>query len=293
MEVRCTLSHKLCLPEALAPQKHAQQQLGIGAVMALFDEVASYALMVQDRSRRSGVSVCLYSHLHQDIHAGTEVVIKARSVKNGTVLGFAEAVMEDANTGKLVRDAFGLQVFDSGCLLTPCLCVCMQLATSRLIKHLPLGLAYDLMMGPALLPYTVAWSEMMNRHPSAAKLVGRWITAARTSPVDPRSHPEINAYDAINVQDSQVLVHQDISNPLGYLHGGAVAMAAETALLQQVPEAASKVRRMKVEYMTAMKRQARFELDSSHQAADGSDHPEYRVRVSTYKGQPAAVATFS
>lgn len=70
--------------------------------MALFDEIASLALVVQDHSRRSGVSVCLHSHQHEDIPAGTDIIIKARAVKNGKVLGFAEAVMQDAFSGKLV-----------------------------------------------------------------------------------------------------------------------------------------------------------------------------------------------
>ena len=89
----------MCVPADAAAHP---RKLSVGAVMAIHDDVGSFAYVAQDRTRRAGVSVSLSAQLHRDVSAGTEVLIDAQAVKIGKLLGFSEISMVDANTGALV-----------------------------------------------------------------------------------------------------------------------------------------------------------------------------------------------
>jgi hypothetical protein len=103
----------------IAPVK---PELALSAAVALFDELSTRGLVLEDRHFRPGVSVHLSGQFHRAAHADDEVTITTISEKIGANLGFCTITMHSSKDSVL-------------------------LYSGRHIKYLPMGRAWDRVMG--------------------------------------------------------------------------------------------------------------------------------------------------
>jgi acyl-coenzyme A thioesterase PaaI-like protein len=215
-------------------------QFAVSAMLALLDDFSSYALMMQDRNHRPGVSVTLKTEIIRPCKAGDTVKLVSRCDKIGKSVAFLS--ME-------LRSAFG-----------------DVLARGKHIKYVKMGFFWDLLTSAVLFPLVLAILEytVKRKAPKAKN------TAGSDSAADAKSQAEHGGlFKCLNiaaVADPTSLFASDeeaategkkgkkykkttpvidakekcftfkvskaTSNVLGAMHGGAVAAAAEEACVQ-------------------------------------------------------------
>lgn len=127
------------------------------AAMALFDELSSYHLMLNDQTARPGVSVQLSTELFSRCEANNEVVLTTRIDKIGKYIGFCSMEIHDSS-GDLV-------------------------ARGRHLKFMVMGTVWDFLMSPAVLPFTLSLYSFFTSH-SLGQLLARTFVKGFASTVD-------------------------------------------------------------------------------------------------------------
>lgn len=108
----------------------ATPELSSSAILALFDELSTYCIMIRDKTHRAGVSVVLSTKIIKSIKANDEVIIHTIANKIGKTLGFCTMEMRNKENGEL-------------------------LAYGKHIKFVQMGLLWDILGNRKLLPYTL------------------------------------------------------------------------------------------------------------------------------------------
>jgi len=127
------------------------------------------------------------------------------------------------------------------------------LARGQHIKFLQMGLLWDIFMHPILMPVTVHVVTLLNSF-----LKSRGKKEVKQVFVDDSVGGlyrglRLRSEDT-NPNRFSMSVQSLLHNPLGALHGGALAMACEEAALQSVPKGLIKfLSRMEVTYINSMK----------------------------------------
>ena len=223
---------------------HPKPQLALSAAIALFDELSTSGLVIKDRTCRPGVSVQLDGRLHAPALVGEEVTISTTAVKIGANLGFCTLELHN----------------QSGTLL----------ASGNHIKYLPMGKYWDFVMGnPKLLSLLLPLVE--NNNPSfIIKKIQSVLMKSSKSTTD--SSPEVNrevigaVFQQLNVAQQQQQGRNStyivpgapfLNNPMGKMHGGAIAMAVEKAVSIQASDATTDtgylLTEMDLRYLNAVK----------------------------------------
>lgn len=125
--------------------------------MALFDELSSYHLMLNDQTARPGVSVQLSTELFSRCEANNEVVLTTRVDKVGKYIGFCSMEIHNSS-GDLV-------------------------ARGRHLKFMVMGTMWDFLMSPAVLPFTLSLYSFFTSH-SFGQLLVRTFVKGLASKVD-------------------------------------------------------------------------------------------------------------
>ena len=82
-----TVPENLCRKHILAEGKTTDAQFSSSAIMAAFDEISTYATIMQDKTHRPGLSVHLSTEIIQKVHAGEKVTILTQADKLGKSIG--------------------------------------------------------------------------------------------------------------------------------------------------------------------------------------------------------------
>lgn len=110
-----------------------ESRFAAGAIMAVFDEVSTYATTMKDKTHRPGLSVHLSTEILQNVYAGEEVTVLTQADKLGKSIGFCS--MELLNKkGELV-------------------------ARGKHIRFLQMGMTFDLIAHRWMLPWTITYYE--------------------------------------------------------------------------------------------------------------------------------------
>lgn len=129
--------------------KETDPQFSAAAIMALFDEVSTFSCAMKDRKKRPGVSVHLTTEIVKNVHAGEEVTILTSADKIGKTLGYCTMEILNAK-GELV-------------------------ARGKHIKHLPMGLYFDVITHPLVSPAALTFYEnfMVSKEGRKARAEGK------------------------------------------------------------------------------------------------------------------------
>jgi len=231
-EIGNELSIQYVVPPSVCQTTAAgTHQLAVSAVLALLDEYSTYALMIQDRNHRPGVSVTLDIELFKPVCVGENVRLVSRCDKIGLSIAFISMEIISAK-GELV-------------------------ARGKHIKYVKMGLVWDILTSFLLFPLVLAFLEYIvssRKTTSAAPgpdatipEVGRIFSVLNLEPVTDTSSLFAADLDADagkgkkkskrkevpTFADGEVCyamrVNRSLSNVLGAMHGGAIAAAAEEA----------------------------------------------------------------
>mmetsp|Transcript_27574 Transcript_27574/g.46624 ORF Transcript_27574/g.46624 Transcript_27574/m.46624 type:complete len:364 (+) Transcript_27574:249-1340(+) len=303
---RTTTAKETAKERSVANHCHAPAgpTMGVGAVLAVFDELSTYALMLQDAKARPGVSVHLSAELLSDVPAHSTVLIESCALKVGRSLGFCEVEMRDSD-GQLV-------------------------ARGRHVKYLPMGRLWEVLASPWLLPHVVkGYSRLVAAREQGGGVMG-WLAQAvlgekKTQPpllsdttgavykslaLRPPEHKSEQQQEEEEASDEPAAEWStlsrapryylpnaaSLSNLGGSLHGGAVAMAAELAARHQGKAMLATGRRMsamEVHYLSAIKGRQNVFITAQHSAATSSTIGQVRQQQPLHKpAQSSVMATF-
>jgi acyl-coenzyme A thioesterase PaaI-like protein len=190
-------------------------ELALSAAIALFDEFSTRGLVLEDRLYRPGVSVHLSGRLHKPALAGESVRIVTHAEKIGANLGFCSIAMESLNG----------HVLYSG----------------RHIKYLPMGKAWETVMGSSLFRSALISVLDDDAGGVANKLFGRKLrslilsksTSKETEAEAAGPNVVAGAFSLLNINTSPsdgtffIQPRPVLNNPMGKVHGGALALAVE------------------------------------------------------------------
>lgn len=200
MELLCgTKKNELKYRYVIPPQacsKHFNHELPFSGLVALFDEVTTWAIVCVDRDRRPGVSTWLYAErasneIYNGIYLGPGNTIDfvARVTKVGKVFGFTEVEAIDVDSGKVI-------------------------ATGRHVKYLPGSLIQSIMLGPLL--------------PLSKLICDNFMQTYSTS------EPLTSMDDLLEMKDlsqdykfGKLCLGKFHNNPHGTFHGGSQAITME------------------------------------------------------------------
>eukprot|EP00598_Pedospumella_elongata_P010230 CAMPEP_0184989812 /NCGR_PEP_ID=MMETSP1098-20130426/30268_1 /TAXON_ID=89044 /ORGANISM="Spumella elongata, Strain CCAP 955/1" /LENGTH=366 /DNA_ID=CAMNT_0027514891 /DNA_START=65 /DNA_END=1165 /DNA_ORIENTATION=+ len=245
------VSFHYIVPENLCRKHHragkdGEAQFSSGAIMAAFDEISTYATIMQDKTHRPGLSLHLSTEIIKNVNAGDEVTFLTHADKLGKTLGFCSMEMLNSK-GELV-------------------------ARGKHIRYLQMGFSFDLITKPWALPWALKFYEtfygkktdaMATTGETAGKGehifrkplhfpeldgLGRVFELLGLTKVDPTETAQ--ALPAVrSAEDSLLYCSEDgradpaqvavygltvrpiVCNMLGSMHGGAVACAVEQACL--------------------------------------------------------------
>jgi acyl-coenzyme A thioesterase PaaI-like protein len=232
----------LMVPTAMCRTGHTvttKENRGVFAtsmIMALFDELSSNGLMVKDQSYRGGVSIELSTEVFQQVHAGKDVLVKSRADKIGKMVSFSTIEMWDSESTQL-------------------------LARGKHIKFMPMGLPFDIITSPVLLPLSLkVYSAFRGSKFSTTldELLGHlldhkkdhFVRQLPNNGMDYLKSEDIGAvfklFNIEEIQDQSTLqrllrdiphpelghcyqfkVRRNQTNGIGAMHGGAVASVIE------------------------------------------------------------------
>jgi acyl-coenzyme A thioesterase PaaI-like protein len=197
----------------------SKPELALSAAVALFDELSTRGLVLEDRHFRPGVSVHLSGQLHRTAHADDEVTITTTSEKIGANLGFCTITMHSSKDSVL-------------------------LYSGRHIKYLPMGRAWDRVMGSKPLVKALLAVVDDESGTTVNKLFGKRArallfprsgksTSSAGADMDNATEGAFHLLDVAqqdNSTSNYILTPGPtplLNNPLGRTHGGALALAVE------------------------------------------------------------------
>jgi acyl-coenzyme A thioesterase PaaI-like protein len=246
-------------------------------VLSVLDEFSTYALILEDKTYRPGVSVDLFVESLKPAYGNEEVLIVTRSDKIGKILAFCTIEMTTLD-GEI-------------------------LARGKHVKYLPMGFFYELITGTFLLgialfvyrlfrgnKFSTPLDATVFQSTNAKKNDTDDIDAVNkgkkgySSTIDPEIFQNEHVFNILQVKsnenplDRKVLlaeapdnhhcdvcelfdlkVTKNLKNGVGILHGGALALAIEDASRQfkesHQPELEHllRVRSLDIRYISAMK----------------------------------------
>jgi len=264
------VKYQLKVPKNLCVEKgKGAAVLPVSATLCVFDEFSSYAVVTKDKTCRFGVSVHLAVEVLADIPAGSDVFVEVSAEKVGKTLGFIKMEMLDADR-RLVAH---------GCH----------------IKFLPMGPWWDLFAHPWVSPYSFPLIDWLSNNPAVANSwIGRRINDALLAGGNKALTGEGEAAESDAVgstfrllgvsPDAQAAaaayslrVRPALCNMVGQLHGGALAMAIESAATQHHAATSSSssssssafISKMEIQYLSAMKKEHRITCEPFTAAASG------------------------
>jgi acyl-coenzyme A thioesterase PaaI-like protein len=211
------------IPQHLCRYKNLNEkpEFTTAGIMSVFDQLSTYGIMAEDKYRpRGGVSVLLSTELIEPSYADQDVVVVSKCDKIGRSLGFS--TMELHATDGTV------------------------LARGKHIKYLPLGMVWDVLTHPKILPAMLKFHDTLLHTPLFARL----RTSFTNIPTDHlKTFPECvevgSVFAELGLVSSVVIVQQSpsahntkvfelvkqphLNNNIGKMHGGAVAAVVEQA----------------------------------------------------------------
>lgn len=231
-EVGTELSIEYIIPPSVCQQSTGNgQTFSVSAILALLDEFSTYALMIQDKNHRPGVSVTLNIEIIKASYVGEKVRLVSRCDKIGKSIAFLSMEIQSAK-GEL-------------------------LARGKHIKYVKMGFVWDLLTNFFLFPLMLAILEYLV---SSSKKKNTVIASNETPTFQPDHIFTVLSLEAANDPHSLFVdncssaakgkrkskraivpvfadgescftlrVNRSLSNVLGAMHGGAIAAAGEEA----------------------------------------------------------------
>lgn len=224
VEYRLQVPPSLCL-ESDRASPHA---ISTSALLALFDELSTLSLFLFDKTRRPGVSIELNTEIIRLAREGETIHMHTTCDKLGKVIAFCS-----------------LEVYnDAGSLL----------ARGKHMKFQPMGWLWDLLASPFFLPLAMtlyhffrgskilsaldaffrakkAGQKIEGPFTAGGKEVGYVFKALAVTPAatDSVASTSTKADTSATQGRYKVQVRRDLMNPVGSMHGGAVACSIEEA----------------------------------------------------------------
>ena len=201
------------VPPSLCRIQKSKPVISNAAVLALFDELSTDALIVTDKNYRGGVSVHLTTELIKPAALNEDVVIHTTADKIGKELGFCSMEMRSPE----------------GTLL----------AKGKHIKFLPMGWLWDLVSHPVILPIALYFYQIF-RGSKFKTDVDEILYKPRVVEDNHDEKEVASVFSALSIEPSagdnsekesyyKVRVKSFMKNRLGALHGGAAASVIEEA----------------------------------------------------------------
>lgn len=125
-----TVPPSMCRDYPSFAKTDEKPQSTTGAMLALFDELSSQAMMVKDSTHRPGVSIHLDTQLLKPVYSGDELHIVTKADKLGKSIGFSSVEFYRVNNGS--NDERSL------------------VAQGKHIKFMPAGIVWDIVAGKYL-----------------------------------------------------------------------------------------------------------------------------------------------
>lgn len=200
--------HYVVPPELCRVDNDNKPYFSAGAIIALFDDLSSYCFMVKDKNSRPGVSVNLFAEVFTDSHSKDNLKMICNPIKIGKSLGFCNMELYDANLNLVARGSH--------------------------IKYLPAGLAFDILMNPICLPFTVATINAVTSLPFVKnKLNSKATIQDKVNLSDLIVMKSLNTSASVtsNTYTFNAAMKSELRNANGVMHGGATAMIVEHAAL--------------------------------------------------------------
>lgn len=207
------------------------KRMPLSAFCAIFDELTTLALVVEDKKTRPGVSVHLSAQFVEPTlaHHGNKIDFYVKVLKVGNAFGFTEAEAVCADSGKTI---------------------CIGQHT----KFLPVGSwVQDFVLGPAL-PLTW-WFASKLKYPE-----GR----SSLKDIDPIE-------DMLLIDGDKFSVSSNHCNPLGAFHGGCQAMLLEKIAFKERKHDDSQLHSMSVTYMSSAKLSSEIRFQSKNDFGSTSE----------------------
>lgn len=265
-EVGNELSIDYTVPAALCRvDTNGKSYFTVSAILALLDDFSSYALMLQDRNHRPGVSVTLDTEILKTCQAGDKIRLVSRCDKIGKSVAFLSMELLSAKGDVIAR--------------------------GKHIKYVKMGFGWDLLTSFLLFPIVLMIVEYLvaigkkKRDKASSREGGETSTTtsqlgrifedlkltAVTYPAALFTHPEVPSDGehkkpkkkkhlpvfAADESCFTLKVTRTTSNVMGHMHGGAVAAAAEEACVQQASKngahPAGRIDGIQVSYISPMK----------------------------------------
>mmetsp|Transcript_6093 Transcript_6093/g.9105 ORF Transcript_6093/g.9105 Transcript_6093/m.9105 type:complete len:323 (+) Transcript_6093:1734-2702(+) len=198
---------------------HVGSNFATSSILALFDEVSSYSLMMFDKTCRGGVSIQLSAETLRNSKPKDEIAVTTKVDKIGRYLGFCSIEMHDKSSGSL-------------------------LAKGKHIKFMAMGLVWDVIASPLILPFTLFWWQFFSSNSFGIKIARLFSKKKPKKEIAPFLRRDLegltsmsNMIDLVEVKSTDDVKSiewtplRDYNNMLGKLHGGAAALAIEKACM--------------------------------------------------------------
>mmetsp|Transcript_13539 Transcript_13539/g.26884 ORF Transcript_13539/g.26884 Transcript_13539/m.26884 type:complete len:350 (+) Transcript_13539:70-1119(+) len=194
VSVNYRVPQALCLPSSSAPS--SPPGLPLGVLLAIFDDVSTWPIIVADPLRRPGVSVHLSAtYLDAPVAPDSELLITSDVKKLGNLMAFCSLECRLKETGELV-------------------------AVGEHTKYLPMGWVYEKLIPNFLGPLTLFSSKY---GPELVKNSSALEAASTVSDLVQPLEPESEG----NVTRASFSVTDECKNPMGGFHGGCQALVAQ------------------------------------------------------------------
>ena len=226
-------------------------QIPVSTAMAVFDELSTMAFIIEDANKRPGVSIHLEAKIcekgkeitfpavtNKDNNnsnsvsdEGIDVLVVTKMTKVGKTVGFCDISM-------LSMDGHTL------------------LAHGSHIKFLPMGVIWDWLLGPTFLPYFIYFLDSVPLH-FKAMLAPNFVHEG------PPKIEKQSIFDEVNIsEEGSFKVKPMLCNPIGALHGGALAIACEEVVTRKAAKRkeAVSVSELEIKYLRSMKGDIRVEI---------------------------------
>eukprot|EP00041_Stephanoeca_diplocostata_P015826 m.303815 g.303815 ORF g.303815 m.303815 type:complete len:350 (-) comp20170_c0_seq14:1849-2898(-) len=232
LEVRYEVPKSLCSTSSYHQQNAAESGtaredacLPLCTVLALFDDISTYSIILADRTQRAGASLSLDARmLGPSIKPGEEVIFRSFAAKVGKVVGFADCqVVRMVDNEKEV------------------------IAEGRHVKYLPMGILWDCAFRWVTLERVLGMMARMRgtKHSSSSSDAP---DSLEVFPVRVVYTEDGDAGDTGATRVSGTVVSgPQHANPFGNAHGGWIACVLEAVARAAVDKhVASPVRRVEL-----------------------------------------------
>ena len=218
------------------------------------------AFIIEDTNNRPGVSIHLETQVFEqskeiiiadnDKNKGIDVLVATKVRKIGRTVGFCDITMHTADGHTL-------------------------LAKGSHIKFLPMGIIWDWLLNPTFLPFfmyflnsiPLYWKAMLApnfKHQGQAKI------------------EKMSVFEELNIsQDGCFKVNPMLCNPVGALHGGALAVACEEVITRKVA-GSKRVNDLEIKYLRSMKGDITVEIIDEDSREEGRHYGVVKNRKGQY-----------